>query len=225
MKKRPNEDYFVPMQASCVYHVFSRTNNQELLFRNDENRRFFFEKIEKYLLPILDIYAFCLLPNHFHLMVQIKSRQEIIDWIKAMPEEKRNSVQIKLLSAEIQDENAVPEVIERQFQRMFISYAKAFNIMWDRTGHLFQRPFRRLEVRSDNHYIALICYIHRNSVKHKITTSFVDYKWSSYLTFLSSNPTKIAREKVLAWFGGIKPFIIYHEGDREFEGFDELIIE
>jgi REP element-mobilizing transposase RayT len=50
----------------------------------------------------------------------------------------------------------------QQFSNLFNAYAKAINRAYGRTGALFQRPFGRVCVTSDQHFIRLVTYIHRN---------------------------------------------------------------
>ena len=52
-----------------IYHIYNQGNNRQNIFFGDENYRFFLKKIETYILPYADILAWCLMPNHFHLMV------------------------------------------------------------------------------------------------------------------------------------------------------------
>ncbi len=52
------------------YHIYNRGNNKQLIFYNKDNYHFFLKKIRKHILPHVEIVAYCLMPNHFHLMVQ-----------------------------------------------------------------------------------------------------------------------------------------------------------
>ena len=83
-------------------------------------------------------------------------------------------------------------------------------------GHLFNRPFKRLEVKDNAHLTQLFVYIHANSMKHGITKDFINYKWSSYQAILSNHPTNIKREEVLNWFGGKDRFITAQHEMAEF---------
>jgi putative transposase len=87
-----HRDYFPPMVPSGYYHVFNRGNNKENLFYQSKNYGYFLEKYKHYLSPWLDIYAYCLLPNHFHLLVRVKEAtvffkaKEFWKFVKDMPE-------------------------------------------------------------------------------------------------------------------------------------------
>lgn len=54
-----------------LYHIYNRGNNSQSIFFNRENYLFFLEKIKRHILPHADILAWCLMPNHFHLMVYV----------------------------------------------------------------------------------------------------------------------------------------------------------
>src|SRR5687768_6127634 len=55
-----------------VYHIYNRGNNSQKIFITEENYLFFLRKVRKELLPFCEILAYCLMPNHFHLMVQVR---------------------------------------------------------------------------------------------------------------------------------------------------------
>ena len=69
-------NYTPLMQADSFYHIFNRANsNHDVLFTSAENYRFFLIKFATYLSPYIKIYAYCLLPNHFHFLIQVKSEE------------------------------------------------------------------------------------------------------------------------------------------------------
>ena len=57
-----------------VYHIYNIGNNSTKIFFNEENYFFFLKKIRNEIKPIAEILAYCLMPNHFHLMVQATSK-------------------------------------------------------------------------------------------------------------------------------------------------------
>jgi REP element-mobilizing transposase RayT len=69
------------MKANTFYHIYNHANGFENLFLSDENYRFFLEKYFLFISPIADTYSYCLMPNHFHLLVKIKDEKEIIKLI------------------------------------------------------------------------------------------------------------------------------------------------
>lgn len=54
------------------YHVFARGNNREPIFFEEDNYQRFLANLERFRTSLdYEIYAYCLLPNHFHLLLQV----------------------------------------------------------------------------------------------------------------------------------------------------------
>ena len=62
---------------STYYHIFNHANGDEDLFREPENYRYFLQQYHKHIDKIADTYAYCQMPNHFHLLVRIKAKEAI----------------------------------------------------------------------------------------------------------------------------------------------------
>ena len=75
-------NYYEPLVADNIYHIFSRAVGNEKLFFHDDDYRLFLEKFDKYISPVADIFSWSLLPNHFHFLIQIKSYPDLLSLIK-----------------------------------------------------------------------------------------------------------------------------------------------
>ncbi len=80
--------------------------------------------------------------------------------------------------------------IQRTMKRIGVSYVYYFNNKYQRIGHLFQDRFRSEEVEEDAHILAAARYIHNNPVKAGIARRANDYKWSSYVDYISKNGSR-----------------------------------
>jgi REP element-mobilizing transposase RayT len=187
------------------FHIYNRGINGCSVFFEEENYAFFLNRYAKYVSPYVDTYAYCLLRNHFHLLVKVKSNAELIGMITG-PNEKK-----------------LYWYVSNAFSSFLQSFTRAMNKVYARTGPLFENPFKRIEVRDDAYFTALIAYIHRNPVKHGLTPDFDTYSHSSYRTLLSSASTSVMRQEVLSWFGGRKEFVAYHESDK-IDSFDSKLM-
>ena len=65
-----------PLEAGTVYHVFNRGTNRENAFLEPRNYRHFLQLYARYVEPVADTYVYCLLRNHFHLLVRVKAGEE-----------------------------------------------------------------------------------------------------------------------------------------------------
>jgi len=183
-----------PLQHGVTYHIFARGNNRENIFIGADNYRYFLDKYVEHIVPIADTYAYCLLKNHFHLLVRIKTEEELA---------KTPSVSKKHLGSH-------PPSPSQTFANFLNAYAKAINKQYGRTGSLFQHPFGRIPVTTDNYLLNLVHYIHRNPQKHGFVSDFREYPYSSYPILSSAKPTRLQRAQVIEWFNGREQFIEFH---------------
>jgi len=70
------------LQSGKYYHIYNHANGFEKIFRNESNCHFFLEKYTFHLSVFIDTYAYCLMSNHFHFLIRVKSREEILSGLK-----------------------------------------------------------------------------------------------------------------------------------------------
>ena len=186
------EHYFTKFEAGKYYHIYNRGIDRKAIFKQNENYEFFLTRIGKYLSAVLDLYAYCLLKNHFHLMVRIKDMHSFIELYNI-------------------SEPDITNIVSHSFQKMFQSYAMAYNKQYDRVGSLFQKPFKRNLVDSEDYFTKLILYIHANPQKHELIRDFRTYKWSSYLPILKNRSDILHSDEVINWFGGKDEYLDIHD--------------
>ena len=198
--------YLADFEEDCMYHIYNRTNNKEQLFLNDANRLFFLKRYKELLSPFTETYCWCLLSNHFHFLIKIKSFSNIQSFLKAKPTKELTTTEKQFIENKI----TLSELIEGSFKRFFQSYALSFNKMHKRQGNLFYKPFKRIRIEKDSQLTMAIIYIHANAMKHGLVNNFADYEWSSWHTIISNRPTTLFRKEVIDWFGGLQACIKAH---------------
>ncbi len=163
---------YPPLEPETFYHIYNRGNGGENIFREPRNYHYFLTLYHKYIPRVADTFAYCLLKNHFHLLVRVKSA-ELLKGVEP----------------------------SQRFSNWFNAYARAYNNLYKRNGSLFQRPFRRKPVLTESYLLALVHYIHRNPVKHGFVQDFREWEYSSFPLLNSNKPTFLQRADVLEWFG------------------------
>ena len=183
------------IEEGYFYHIYNKGNNSEKIFFSEENYAYFLKLLTKYIFPVADIYAYCLLNNHFHILVRIKEKNEIeINKLKFSTVEKPKEVSAS-----------------RQFSHFLNAYSQAVNKKYARTGSLFEKRFERKRI-SDNHYLRqVILYINTNPLKHNLVEKPKDYKWSSYNSHISNAKTKLKRKEVIELFDDVENFVLCHK--------------
>ena len=101
------------------------------------------------------------------------------------------------------------------FLNLCNAYSKAFNRQSNRTGTLFERPFKRKKIKDENYLKNLILYIHQNPESHKVVTKFENYEFSSYKSYNNKTPSLItsSKEVVLKLFDNLENFNYCHKSD------------
>ncbi|HEX2395195.1 MAG TPA: transposase [Bacteroidales bacterium] len=184
------------IEPDYYYHIYNRGINRQPIFSDQNHYYKFLMLCIKYITSQADVLSYCLIPNHFHFLVYFHPD---IDW---HTKPSGNS----------------------PLNQLFNSYAQWFNKRTDRTGGLFQSPFKRKRILDQEYLKQAIYYIHRNPMHHKITRKPDEYVYSSYNDLIGNNPTFVKRDHVLQWFDGPVHFADYHKmkfeiDEREF--FDE----
>ena len=60
------------LKKDCFYHIYNRGNNGDDIFKHDENYQYFLQLLDKYLITGISVFAYCLLKNHYHLLIRIE---------------------------------------------------------------------------------------------------------------------------------------------------------
>ena len=180
------------IHLDSFYHIYNRGNNGENLFYNDDNYRYFLKLYQKHIFPIAETYCWCLLKNHFHLLVKIRSENEICTKFSINKE--------KSLKKPSQG-----------FSNLFNAYVQAINKQKNRYGSLLETPFKRKQIKNEEYLKNLILYIHNNPIQHNFVERIEDYKWSSYKSIISDKKTLIERKNVIDLFDDRENFIQTHQ--------------
>jgi putative transposase len=174
----------LPLFSGSIYHVYNRTNNGEKLFLDDEHRQFFLSRYQRYMSPLVDTYAYCLLSNHFHFLIKVKPMKDLLQVSKDTEKMMKGGL------------------VSEYFRRFFISYTKAFNKSCGRYGNLFQRPFKRKLITDSDYFRRAVYYINYNPQKHGLEKNFMDYEWSSYYDLVNGKSVLLDTKTVMEFFGG-----------------------
>jgi REP element-mobilizing transposase RayT len=201
-----------PLEYGKYYHIYNRAVGRDNLFRHHANYEHFLRLYDKYIEPVAETFAWCLMPNHLHLLIRMKTLEEILEANK--PD--RFSKPVRFTK---------PKRPHQYFSNLFNAYTKAFNIRYNRHGSLFCRSFERIRITNEKYFRHLVWYIHNNPVHHGFVEHMIEYPWSSYQTMISVKPTKLSRDKVVGWFNSRNEFQVFHQEDQNIKDIRRFIIE
>ena len=193
-----------PIIESQYFHIYNRGVNGEDLFKKERNYHYFLQQYKLYCSDVLETLSYCLLKNHFHLLVYVKENVEV---------PRRDGQGMFKMNA------------SKQLGHFFNSYAQSMNKAHQRTGPLFESPFERKFVGNQTYLKSMIYYCHCNAQHHGFVRDFREWEFSSYNAIIHSDNTLVAAEKVIQRFGDVVAFDKAHSVFIEDKELDKYIIE
>lgn len=178
-----------PFQSECFYHVYNHARGSDNLFETERDYQLFMNLVSKYILDVAQIYAYCLIPNHFHFLIRIKEFQLPAHFMK----------------------RGLSDFVSHQWGNVQNTYSKKKNYRSGNRGGLFCQSINRNRITSEEYLQMCLVYIHNNPVKHGFSVSSDQWKYSSYKAITTTFSTRIEREEVLSWFENRRNFVQYHK--------------
>jgi hypothetical protein len=106
--------------------------------------------------------------------------------------------------------------------RAFGSYTQEFNRAYERSGTLFEGPYRARAVEADSYFVTLCGYIHLNAVHHGIVDRPGDWPYSNYLEWIGGRQgSLVVRELVRETFSTPQDYEAFVQDLRERYTFQE----
>jgi len=156
-----------------IYHVYNRGNRKDPIFFSKKNYLYLLQKIRKEWLVYSDIYSYCLMPNHFHFMLQPKK-------------EGCEFIVLKEKSTHLQN-------LSKTIGKTLSSYTQAINIQNHTTGNLFQKKTKAKclseqfiatsSSRNSDYLTNCFFYIHNNPLAANITQDLRQWPYSSWADY------------------------------------------
>ena len=190
-----------------AYHIYNRGNNKQLTFFKDENYLLFIDKMRSQLKPYCDILCWCLMPNHFHFIVQA------------------NESSVKERSAfggkPIQE-------LSYRIGILLSSYSQAINKQNKTTGSLFQQKTKSKNLvntkgknKRGDYLVNAMHYCHQNPWKAGLVKKIEDWPYSSFLDYAGLRNGTICNKSLLMELTGYDLKNFYNDSYNVIDDFDE----
>ncbi len=208
----------------AYYHIYNRGINSGRIFCNEENYLFFLTKFAYYLNPFCDVFAYCLMPNHFHFLIRVKSEEQLKMFVKDsnhfvkvpnFDKGDQGNSNFDKSNKQVKGLHSFDSIVSKQIGKFISSYSQAYNKVINRHGPLLESPFKRKRIDTEDYFKNLIIYIHLNPIE--IKQNFETFRFSSYKSILSNSKTNLNREEVINCFGGVENFIYSHKHPPKFD--------
>ncbi|MEK7514130.1 MAG: transposase [Patescibacteria group bacterium] len=115
-------------------------------------------------------------------------------------------------------------IIANFMRSLGTKYSTYFNKKYHRVGPVFQGNYKAVIVQSENQFLYLSKYIHRNPFPdHPARSNLAGYKYSSYQNYLNLfNQNWVKTEEILSYFNKISPAESYQKFVEETDESDLL---
>ncbi|MBD2462184.1 transposase [Oscillatoria sp. FACHB-1407] len=99
-------------QPGYYYHLYNRGSNRQNIFFERENYLYFLRLLRRYLVEqIIEILAYCLMPNHYHLLVYCKT-ERVTEGMRSLSLAYTKAINCRY--------NRVGTIFQRQYQATWV---------------------------------------------------------------------------------------------------------
>jgi len=184
-----------------LYHIYNRGNNKQKIFFAQENYVFFLKKVRRFILPHCDIFGYCLMPNHFHLL--IKSDERTIATKNVAGKEKN--------------------ILSEGIRHLLSSYTQAINKQNNYTGSLFQQNTKAKPIVKGSRNYDQVClhYIHQNPLKGKLVDKIENWEYSSFRDYCGKRNGTLCNKELAANILDLNLNTFYEDSYRQI-GYDDI---
>ena len=203
------------IEKDHIYHIYNQGNNRQNIFFKRENYLFFLTKIKTYILPYADILAWCLMPNHFHLMVLVNFEE--IEIKSPVTHQMTQSHQMSMSSR-------TKRPFAASIAIMLRSYTRAINKQENLSGSLFRAHTKAecitcpdgieppyymvngitriniLKPATEQYPQVCFDYIHRNPVNAGLAEVATEWEFSSARDYAGLRNGKLINREVAGEF-------------------------
>ena len=175
-----------------VYHIFNQGNNHQSIFSCDGEYEIFLRLVRENIFAHSEIISWCLMLNHFHLMVYTDERVLNI--------KKQGGLQIDDLTNGI--------------RKLLSGYARIYNSRHQRSGSLFRQKTKskclsdyniKYHQNLNDYYFNCFHYIHQNSYVAGLVKRIEDWKFSSFKDYAGLRNGTLCNMKLAAKFCSYEP--------------------
>lgn len=169
--QRTSIELQMKFQEGFFYHVYNQSNRKETIFRDIEDYLYFLGRIKKWVYPVGSILAYCIMPNHFHFLIEANI----------------HSVEQRKLGALSTNE------LSNGFRIVQSQYAQFYNKKYASVGSVFRPKVKAKSLHDSNGDYLTDCfnYIHQNPLKAKLCTDLSGWEFSSARDYLDLRGSKL----------------------------------
>ena len=143
------------LYPGSIFHIYNRGNNKQPIFFSRDNYMYFLNKVRQHLSDYCDFLSYCLMPTHFHFMVNTPDNFDGHGFSERF------------------------RVMLSSYARGINKQENRSGSLFQQNTHSVD-----LIRRHENHAIACFHYIHQNPLRAELVTKMEDWEFSFPLSVL-----------------------------------------
>ncbi|MFW5730701.1 MAG: transposase [Desulfonatronovibrionaceae bacterium] len=201
---------FILSHRQATYHVISRTALDGLPLGEEEKRLLLNIIKDMSAVYFCEVLGFCIMGNHFHLLVTMFPEDEITDQDVLASFKRRYGNKQRLTSGQIPFYRQKWTSLSEYIKEIKQTFSLIYNKNRGRKGTFWSERFKSLIVEKGETLVNCLAYIDLNPVRAGIVNRPEEYKWSSLgYRFRSGR-----RDEFLSWGLGLEEYNIQSANER-----------
>ena len=145
------------LRSDSLYHLYNQGNNRRNIFFSEGDFRTFINISKDRLLPFADVLAWCLMPNHFHLLIR--------------------PTEAGLIPKKVG--NLTSTGIANGMRLLQSQYGQFLNSRMGWSGSVFRQKAKWMEMTTILHSTVCFRYIHQNPIRSQLVLQAENWPFSS----------------------------------------------
>jgi REP element-mobilizing transposase RayT len=201
--------FLIPHQQT-TYHVISRTALDGYPFGEQEKGLLLATIKQLSAVYFCEVLGFCLMGNHFHLLVTMRPEDEVSDDEVKASFQRRYGDEYTLMTGQIPFYRQKWTSLSEYVKEIKQSFTRVYNKKRGRKGTFWAERFKSVIVEKGETLINCLAYIDLNPVRAGLVDRPEEYRWSSLgYRFRSSR-----KDEFLSWNLGLKEYNVKSPKER-----------
>jgi REP element-mobilizing transposase RayT len=206
----PRTSRLIISDEKAVYHVMSRTALDGFPLK-DVEKDFMLDLIRKFsALYFTEIYGFCLMGNHFHLLVKMIPENQFSDGEIQKRYEKFYSDSRPFAKGQIPYLREKLSSLSEFMREIKVGFARYYNRRHHRRGYFWGDRFKSVIVDQGETLVNCLAYIDLNPLRAGLVESPEEYRWNSLGYHIQTNN----KDNFLSTDFGLKEFNVKGKKER-----------
>ncbi|MDZ7760294.1 MAG: transposase [Desulfovermiculus sp.] len=201
--------FLIPHQQT-TYHIISRTALDGYPLGEQEKSLLLTIIQQLSAVYFCEVFGFCLMGNHFHLLVAMRPEDEVSDEEVRKSFQRRYGDEYTLMTGQIPFYRQKWTSLSEYVKEIKQSFIRVYNKKRGRKGTFWAERFKSVIVEKGETLINCLAYIDLNPVRAGLVDRPEDHRWSSLgYRFRSSY-----KEQFLSWNLGLKEYNVKSPKER-----------